>query len=154
MNSITFDTQTDLHLDAKDSLSPIPVIKLKGALKAQPVNATVALSTTDPNVTRDIRDFCKTTGHLYLGTDHLDGFDLHYIKKQSVTCETCSRARVVLGGLAAATALIFTAPSVVSGDPSAPITFVFLAALASLPPLAVNNARLLGEVIRTARTEN
>lgn len=151
MNSIAFDTTAHSVIDAKDSLSPIPVIKLKGALKKEPENAVLAVMATDPGVERDIQDFCKSTGNMYLGSDQMDGHDLYYVKKQTPVCQACSKTRIVVGGLAAIGALIYSAPQVMVGDPSALVTFVFLAALASLPPLAVNNVRLLGELIANAK---
>jgi len=153
MNAITFDLRADNTVDARDSLSPIPVIKLKGALKTQPLDGVVALQTTSaelsPNLERDVRDYCTSTGHLHLGVDHLDGMDIHYVKKQAVVCSKCSKARVALAGLAAVAALVYTAPQVVVGDPSAPITALFLAALAALPPVMVNSVRILGELTRS-----
>lgn len=148
MNAITFDTAAQATIDAKDSLSPIPIIKLKGALKKEAEHTVVAIETTDPHVERDLRDFCTASGHLYLGVIPVGGYDVHYVKKQIRVCETCNHTRIVLAGVAAAGALAYTTPQVATGDPSAPITFLFLMALAALPPLLVNNARLLGALIR------
>lgn len=153
MNALTLETTAATTVDAKDSLSPIPIIKLKSALKKQANDAILALETTDPHVEGDLRNFCATTGHVYLGVHSVDGHAVHYIKKQTRECETCSQTRVVLAGVGVIAALVFTAPQVATGDPSAPITFVFLLALAALPPLLINNVRLLGSLIhKTIKT--
>jgi TusA-related sulfurtransferase len=152
MNVILSDTTTSAVaprlVDAMYSFSPIPIIKLKTALKKEATNTTLALQTTDPEIGRDLRDFCTATGNLYLGVERIDGHDVHYIKKQSVTCQTCSTARMVMGGLAAVAALAYSAPMVVAGDPSAPVTLLFIAAIVAVPPLLVNNTRLLSGLIR------
>ena len=152
MNSITFNTTAnatiDATIDAKDSLSPVPILKLEGALKKQAEHAVLAVLTTDPEMERNMRDFCTTSGNQYLGMETADGHAIHYVKKQTAPCATCSKVRIVLGGLAAAGALAYTAPQVATGDPSGMITFVFLVALASLVPLTVNNSHLLGALVR------
>lgn len=151
MNSMTYQ-RAGTVVDAKDSLSPIPAIKLKVALKQQAVNAVIALHTTAPDIERDIRDFCTSTGHQYLKIEHREDCDVHYVQKNNVVCQTCSKARMVVGALVATGVLIYSAPAVINGDPSAPMTLLFLAALASLPPLFINNARILRDLIRkTAR---
>jgi len=150
MNAVSFEPT--VTIDAKDSLSPIPIIKLKSAMKKQPNNAILAVETTDPHVETDLRDFCAATGHVYLCVNSMDGHTVHYIKKQTRECATCSQARIVLAGLGVIAALAFTAPQVVIGDPSAPITLVFLVALIALPPLLINNARLLGSLIHKRKT--
>lgn len=158
MNAILSDTSTSAvaprPIDAMHSFSPIPIIKLKGALKKEAANTTLALQTTDPDIERDLRDFCTATGNLYLGSERIDGHDVHYIKKQAFTCQTCSTARMVLGGLAAVAALAYSTPMVVAGDPSAPVTLLFIAAIVAVPPLLVNNTRLLGGLIRKSLRED
>lgn len=151
MNAITFDTEAHAIIDATDSISPIPVVKLKWALKSEAQNTVLAIKTTDPTAQRDLRDFCASTGNAYLGLDAHDAFELHYIKKTAGECQTCSTARTVLFGVVAAGALAYTAPMVVTGDPSGPVTFVFLAAFASLPPVVVNNARLVAKLFRQTK---
>ncbi|HEY9164495.1 MAG TPA: sulfurtransferase TusA family protein [Magnetovibrio sp.] len=147
MNSMTLD-RVGTIVDATDSLSPIPAIKLKVALKKTAVNAVVALHTTAPDVERDIRDFCTSTGHEYLSVDHLDGHDVHYVQKNNVTCNTCSKVRMVVGALAAVGVLTYTAPAVIGGDPSAPMTLLFLAGVIAVPSLLINNVRILRDLIR------
>lgn len=161
MHSITSDTQAhsietrgvQAHsiIDATGNLSPIPIVKLKEILKKAAENAVLGIKTTDPGVARDLHDFCASTGNVYLGAEQFEDHHVHYVKKRTIRCEACSKTRMVVGGVAALAALAYTAPSVASGDPSGPVTLVFLAALAALPPLVVNNVRLLGELIRNAR---
>lgn len=151
MNAITFDTEANAVIDATESISPIPVVKLKWALKGEAQNTVLAIKTTDPTAQRDLRDFCTSTGNVYLGVDAHDSFELHYVKKSTKECQACSNTRTVVFGLLAVSALAYAVPSVVAGDPSGPMTFVFLAALVSLPPIAVNNARLLAKLFRGSK---
>lgn len=150
MNVTTFATTNDTIIDAKESLSPIPVIKLKAALKKEPEYAVVGIATTEADAELNLRDFCTTTGNLYVGKEMVDGHEVHYIKKQTMTCETCSNVRIVVAGVAAVGVLAYTSPLVVIGDPSPLITLVFLAALLSLPPLLINNSRLVRTLLRKA----
>lgn len=147
MNSMHYH-RVGTTVDATDSLSPIPAIKLKVALKKAAVNAVVALHTTAPDIERDIRDFCTATGHEYLGMDHAEDHDVHYVQKNNVECRTCSKARMGLGALVTAGVLMYTAPAVISGDPSAPITLLFLAAVIAVPSLLINNIRILRDLVR------
>lgn len=150
MNVTTFETTNGTVIDAKDSLSPIPVIKLKTALKKEPEYAVLGIATTEADAELNLRDFCTSTGNLYLGKEVVDGNEVHYIKKQIMTCNTCSNVRVVVAGIAAVGVLAYTSPQVVIGDPSPLITLVFLAALLSMPPLLINNSRLVRALLRKA----
>lgn len=150
MNVTTFETTNGTIIDAKDSLSPIPAIKLKSALKKEPEHTVVGIATTEADAELNIRDFCTTTGNLYLGKALVDGHEVHYIKKQIMTCETCSNTRIVIAGAATLGVLAYTSPQVVIGDPSPLITLVFLAALLSMPPLLINNSRLVRTLFRKA----
>jgi len=143
MNAISFNSESTTILNAVDCISPIPVIKLKWALKAEAHNAVVTIKTTDPNATRDLKDFCAATGNQYLGADEHDDFAMHYVKKVVRECAACSNARTVLMGFAAVGALAYSAPLVIAGDPAGLNTFVFLAALLSLPSLTVNHLLMI-----------
>lgn len=149
MNSMTFERAGTI-VDAKDSLSPIPAIKLNVALKKTAVNAVVALHTTAPDIERDIRDFCTATGHQYLEVEHREDHDVHYVQKSALVCHACSKARMVVGALVATGVLIYTAPAVINGDPSAPMTLLFLGGVTAVPPLFINNARIVRDLIRKA----
>lgn len=140
-------------LDATECFSPVPIVMLKSALKKQPENSVLAISTTDLQIGRDFRDFCASTGNAYLGASRENGHEVHYVKKRTLQCQTCSRARVVLAAVAAAGALAYTAPQVLTGNPQGWVTVVFAAAPAALPPVFINGAKLLGEVVRAGARE-
>lgn len=154
MNSITLDAvlATSTLIDAKGSECPIPILKLKTALKKAADNAVFGVMTTDTFAEPNVRDFCKSSGNEYLGVENFDGYDIHYVKKRTVECQRCSNMRVVTLGAAVVGVLGYTAPQVLHSNPSGIVTVIFAVALASLPPVLINNLRLLKSVIKKART--
>jgi len=150
MNSITFEavTGTSTLIDAKGSECPIPIIKLKAALNKAEEHAVYGVQTTDTFAEPNVRNFCTSTGNEYLGVEHFDGYDIHYVKKRTVECQACSNMRTVGLGVLAAATLAYTAPQVIGSNPSGYITVLFAAALASLPPVLINNLRLLKKTIK------
>ena len=152
MNSITLDAvlSTSTLIDAKGSQCPIPILKLKTALKKAADNTVFGVMTTDPFAEPNVRDFCKSSGNEYLGVENFDGYDIHYVKKRTVECQRCSNMRIVTLGVAVVGLLAYTAPQVLYSNPSGIVTVVFAAALASLPPVLINNLRLLKSIIKKA----
>lgn len=150
MNSITLDTISNQStlIDAKGSECPIPIIKLKAALKKAAEHSLFGVVTTDKFAEPNIRDFCKSSGHEYMGVEHFEDHDIHYVKKRVVECQRCSNIRTVTLGLAALGTLAYTAPQVINSTPSGLVTVIFALALASLPPVVINNLRLLKETIK------
>lgn len=150
MNSINLDTiaANSTLIDAKGSECPIPIIKLKSSLKKAADHTVFGVITTDKFAEPNMRDFCKSTGNEFLGVEHFDEHDIYYVKKRTIECQKCSNTRVVLMAVAAAGTLAYTAPQVFYSNPSAWVTFAFLAALASLPPLSMNLLRLVKQAIK------
>ena len=152
MNSITLDAVlgTSTLIDSKGSECPIPILKLKTALKKAADNAVFGVMTTDTFAEPNVRDFCKSSGNEYLGAENFDGYDIHYVKKLTVECQRCSNMRTVTLGIAVAGLLGYTAPQVLHSNPSGVVIVLFAIALASLPPVLTNNLRLLKSVIKKA----
>jgi len=152
MNSITLDAvlSTSTLIDAKGSQCPIPILKLKTALKKAADNTVFGVMTTDTFAEPNVRDFCQSSGNEYLGVENFDGYDIHYVKKRTVECQRCSSMRIVTLGVAVIGVLAYTAPQVLHSNPSGIVTVMFAAALASLPPVLINNLRLLKSTIKKA----
>lgn len=60
---ITTEKKTDLTIDLKGLLCPIPVVKIGQAIKTVPVGATIEATATDPGVLADIPAWCRMTGN-------------------------------------------------------------------------------------------
>jgi len=65
MNSITLDAVlgTSTLIDAKGSECPIPILKLKTALKKADNHTVFGVMTTDTFAQPTVRAFCKSIGH-------------------------------------------------------------------------------------------
>jgi len=149
MNSITLQSvaPTSTLIDAKGCESPIPILKLKSALKKAAEHKVFGVMTTDNSAESSLRDFCAGTGNAFLGSETFDDHAIHYIKKHTVECQRCSKMRVVAMGLTAAGTLVYTAPQVLNSTPSGVVTVLFLAAVAALPPLAINMLRIFKDLV-------
>ncbi|MBL4614340.1 MAG: hypothetical protein JKY27_05645 [Magnetovibrio sp.] len=153
-------TSTDLEtlyknstlINAKGAEGQKPVVKLKKALKKALNHTVFSVHSTDKFAGPKLRDFCKTSGNLYVGVKHFNDFDIHYVKKRVVECQRCSNIRTVGLGLAAIGTLAYTAPDVVTSTPSAIVTILFAVALASLAASLINNLNLLKRAIRKIAT--
>lgn len=154
MNSITLDTisSNSTLIDAKGSECPIPIIKLKSAMKKADEHSLFGVVTTDKFAEANVRDFCKSTGNEFMGIEHFEDHDVYYVKKRVVECQRCSNMRIVALGLAAVGTLAYTAPQVINSNPSGIVTVLFALALASLPPVLINNLRLVKEAAKKSRT--
>lgn len=51
------------EVDARNTLCPVPIIKLAAAIKGVAVGDVVRVLATDPGFTPDIRAWCKGTKH-------------------------------------------------------------------------------------------
>jgi len=152
MNSMPLNTVTGTStlIDAKRLEWPIPIIKLESAMKKTADGTVFAVMTTDALAEPNVRDFCTSSGHDYLGVERFDNHDIHYVKKHTLECQRCSKLRVVALGIAAVGALTYTAPQVIHSNPSGIVTVAFAVTMASLPPVLINNFRLIKQVFRKA----
>lgn len=62
------DSSVGSTVDARGLACPLPVLKLRKALQAQPPGAVVELLATDRTALRDIPAFCTGLGHELLET--------------------------------------------------------------------------------------
>lgn len=154
MNSITLQSvvPSSTLIDVKGSENPIPVLKLKSALKKAAEHKVFGVMTTDSFAEPSLRDFCTGTGNEFLGSMTFDGYVIHYIKKHTVECQRCSKIRVALMGLVTLGALAYTAPQVLNSNPSGLTTVLFLAALISLPPISINALRVFKDLLHKIST--
>ncbi len=63
-------TVSDLFLDSKNLLCPMPIIKLSQAIKKISVGQTILTETTDPGSQYDIAAWARQTGHELLSTEN------------------------------------------------------------------------------------
>lgn len=54
------------YINAKTLSCPMPLLKLKMALKTLPIQETVYLTATDPNSQQDIGAFCQHIGYPFI----------------------------------------------------------------------------------------
>jgi len=59
-------------IDARGLACPLPVLKLRKALSAQPIGAVVELLATDRVAARDVPAFCASVGHVLMATSEAD----------------------------------------------------------------------------------
>ena len=56
-------TDTDIEVDARGLLCPLPVLRLAKAFAARPAGAVARLLATDPVAVEDVEVFCREGGH-------------------------------------------------------------------------------------------
>ncbi|ELA08598.1 SirA family protein [Moraxella macacae 0408225] len=61
------------YVNGKNLTCPMPLLKLKMALKISTIGNAVYLTATDPNSTHDILAFCRHAGHMCYSTSVIDG---------------------------------------------------------------------------------
>ena len=70
------------QIDARGQAQHRPLLRLLDALRQVRCGEVVLLATTDPETERDLRDFCRQTGHRIVEEIHSDGEDIRLIRKQ------------------------------------------------------------------------
>jgi len=131
-------------LDARQTDGPITLIKVHRELEAAPAGATLTVLTAEDDAELNLRSFCNSTRHLYLGCDRLMGHDVHWIKKSPPPrkCQRCSNIRTMLAGAVILPVLAYTGPQVVAGGADHIVTLLFALSVCALPPVAYENYRL------------
>ena len=64
---------TEHLLDAKGLNCPMPILKVRKALKSVPAGETLRVLSTDPGSIPDFEAFCRTTGNVLLESKSEDG---------------------------------------------------------------------------------
>ena len=62
-NTLNINAQIDHYVDGKGLACPMPLLKLKMALKNTALGHAVYVTATDPNSKRDIAAFCQHAGY-------------------------------------------------------------------------------------------
>jgi tRNA 2-thiouridine synthesizing protein A len=68
---------TDIEVDARGLLCPLPILRLARAFRHLPSGAVARLLATDPAAVPDVEAFSREKGHTLLATDH-DGDVLRF----------------------------------------------------------------------------
>jgi tRNA 2-thiouridine synthesizing protein A len=64
---------TDIEVDARGLLCPLPILRLARAFRQLPSGAVARLLATDPAAVPDVEAFCREKGHTLLATDRDGG---------------------------------------------------------------------------------
>lgn len=72
---------SDITLDARSLLCPLPVLKARKALQTMEIGAVLALMADDPAAQIDVPHFCAEAKHTFLGTETSSDGPIYYIKK-------------------------------------------------------------------------
>lgn len=75
------DPPFDASLDAIGLLCPLPVLKARRHLKALEPGAVLQVLADDPAAIIDLPHFCNEAGHVFLGQDFSDGYQVYLIRK-------------------------------------------------------------------------
>jgi tRNA 2-thiouridine synthesizing protein A len=65
----------DEHLDARQLLCPLPVIRTQNRIASMAAGAVLEVLATDPGVLQDIPAWCRVHGHGYIGAER-DGREI------------------------------------------------------------------------------
>lgn len=78
--SPVFDNEIALqqYINAKNLACPMPLLKLKVALKKMQINHSIYITTTDPNSQHDIGAFCQYMGYdllIFVDSNNINNSD-------------------------------------------------------------------------------
>lgn len=75
------DPKDQLEIDARGLLCPLPVLRLRRALRTLPPGATVALLADDRMAALDVPHFCAAEGHHFLGAEPRAGATCYRVRR-------------------------------------------------------------------------
>ncbi len=75
------DIKVAKTIDAKGLNCPMPILKLKKAIKEVNVGDIVELIATDPGSQKDVKSFTKTTGHELVKEETEGNLFRYYVKR-------------------------------------------------------------------------
>ena len=70
-----------LHVDARDLVCPLPVLRARRALHGAAPGTVVELWATDPAADADLRAFCTATGHHFLAAEPAVGHTVYRLQR-------------------------------------------------------------------------
>lgn len=71
----------DRELDARGLKCPLPVLRARKILLSMRAGEVLCVLADDPMAAIDLPHFCHENGHLHLGLTHLDGVQVHRIRR-------------------------------------------------------------------------
>lgn len=71
----------EFHIDARELLCPLPVLKLRKRLQGVASGTTLHLMTTDPAAVVDVPHYCAESGHDLIATTTQDGVTTYQVRK-------------------------------------------------------------------------
>ena len=71
----------ELEVDAIGLKCPMPILYCKKGINAIKINQILKISTTDKNAEKDLKVFCKQTGHKFISSENDGGVTISYIQK-------------------------------------------------------------------------
>ena len=75
--------KADISIDCLGLFCPMPIIKTAKAIKEIDIGQVLEIIADDEGIVEDMPNWCKMTGHEYLGIEqHNDGFKAYVRKKQ------------------------------------------------------------------------
>lgn len=74
--------EANREIDVTGQTCPVPVLKTKKALATMVAGEVLRVLATDPVASRDLRQFCEQTGHVFL-SEEKDEILTFYIRKKA-----------------------------------------------------------------------
>lgn len=71
-----------VQLDCKGLSCPMPIVKTKKAMDEVEDGQILEVQATDKGSVTDLKAWCESVGHQYIGVKEQDGVLLHYIRKR------------------------------------------------------------------------
>ncbi|HWK23676.1 MAG TPA: sulfurtransferase TusA family protein [Ureibacillus sp.] len=75
--------KADVQLDAKGLACPMPIVKTRKAMNSLADGQILEVQATDKGSLADLKAWCESVGHQYIGTIDENDVYLHYIRKSS-----------------------------------------------------------------------
>ncbi len=72
----------DVTIDTRGLSCPLPVLKVRKAMRSIASGTAVQVLATDPLADQDIRAYCEASGCAFLSVDRLDGDVLRIVIKK------------------------------------------------------------------------
>jgi tRNA 2-thiouridine synthesizing protein A len=76
------ELKIDLCLDAVGLYCPMPIVKTSKAIKQIQVGQVLEVVADDEDIKEDMPNWCKATGHEFLGLKEADGEYHVYVKRR------------------------------------------------------------------------
>ncbi|MHA1597357.1 MAG: sulfurtransferase TusA family protein [Alphaproteobacteria bacterium] len=71
----------DYQLDTRGLNCPLPILKIKKALKQVDTGNVIQMFSSDPGSVKDMESFCNQTGHSLLSSEQQSGDYVYMVRK-------------------------------------------------------------------------